>query len=261
MNEVNKTLYIPLCGKSRVSKEDIILKDPSAERIWTAEGFPLRGRAASKWLAYNMAMRARVFDGWTEAMLRQSPDAVVLHVGCGLDSRFERVKTPCACWIDCDFPEVIELRRKYYRESERYHMRGLNAAAPEQIRTLPDGESAVVVLEGLSMYLTNAQLRGFFETLLDKYAQLHVLMDVYTVLGAKASHFKNPINDVGVTRVYGVDDIERLLSGLRLRFKAERSFTPDALVEELKAVDRRVFRLLFTGKAYGKIYRLLELEA
>ena len=38
MNEVNKTLFIPLYGKSLISKQHIILNDPDAERIWDAEG-------------------------------------------------------------------------------------------------------------------------------------------------------------------------------------------------------------------------------
>ena len=42
MNEVNKTLYIPLYGKSKVSQQGIILNDPSAERIWKEEAFPIR---------------------------------------------------------------------------------------------------------------------------------------------------------------------------------------------------------------------------
>ena len=37
MNEVNKTLYIPLYGKSKVSQQGIILNDPSAEIIWKEE--------------------------------------------------------------------------------------------------------------------------------------------------------------------------------------------------------------------------------
>ena len=52
MNNVNKTLYIPLYGKSYVSKRGIILNDTKAEEIWQAEGFPLKGKAASKWLAF-----------------------------------------------------------------------------------------------------------------------------------------------------------------------------------------------------------------
>ena len=91
MNEVNNTLFIPLYGKAKVSRQGIILKDPAAERIWSAESFPIRGKSRSRWLAYNMAMRARVFDDWTDAMLRKHPEALVIHIGCGLDSRFERV--------------------------------------------------------------------------------------------------------------------------------------------------------------------------
>ena len=62
MNEVNKTLFIPLYGKSLVSRKQILLKDPYAEKTWEAEKFPIRGKSGSKWLAYNMAMRARIFD-------------------------------------------------------------------------------------------------------------------------------------------------------------------------------------------------------
>ena len=75
MNEVNKTLYIPLYGKSLVSRKGIILHDEKAEEIWEKEGFELKGRSKSKWLAYNMAMRAKVFDDWTEAKLNEDPDA------------------------------------------------------------------------------------------------------------------------------------------------------------------------------------------
>ena len=52
MNNVNKTLYIPLFGKALVSKKGIILEDKTAEKIWDAEGFPLGGKSKSKWLAY-----------------------------------------------------------------------------------------------------------------------------------------------------------------------------------------------------------------
>lgn len=41
MNEINKTLYIPLYGKSSVSKKGIIIKDSKAEEIWEKEKFPL----------------------------------------------------------------------------------------------------------------------------------------------------------------------------------------------------------------------------
>ena len=261
MNEVNKTLYIPLYGKCVVSRKHIILHDPMAERIWEAEGFPVRGKSRSKWLAYNMAMRARVFDDWTDLMLEQNRDALVLHVGCGLDSRCMRVSRPCRDWIDCDFPEVIALRSRYFSQNEHYHMMPLDAAAPEQIEKLPESSTAIVVLEGLCMYLTDDQLHGFLSALQAKYSRLHVLMDVYTEFGARASRIKNPVNDVGVTRLYGIDDPARVLEGLPIRVRAEHSFTPVRLIRELNPPERAFFKLLFSGRIYRKIYRLYELES
>ena len=62
MNEVNKTLFIPLYGKAQVSQKGLILRDQKAEEIWGKESFAIAGKAKSRWLAYFMAMRARVFD-------------------------------------------------------------------------------------------------------------------------------------------------------------------------------------------------------
>ena len=260
MDSVNRTLFIPLYGKAKVSKRNIILSDPYAEKIWEKEAFPVKGKSGSKWLAYNMAMRARIFDEWTESMIEQDSGALVLHIGCGLDSRCQRVKKHPKLWIDCDFPDVISMRRNYYEESSAYQMRELNASDTEQVKVLPDSDNVIVILEGISMYLTNGQIRAFLAVLQEKYESVHILMDIYTVFGAKASKYKNPINDVGVTTVYGIDDINGLLKGLQIRLKAEHSLTPPELVDELQGFDRCFFKLMFTGKMFRKIYRLVELE-
>ena len=261
MNEVNKTLYIPLYGKAKVSRQGIILNDPCAEEIWKEEAFPIHGKSRSKWLAYNMAMRARVFDDWTDSLLQQNEDALVLHFGCGLDSRYMRIKSSRSEWIDCDLSDVIETRKKHFQENETYHMKALDASRPEQIEALPNRDTAIVVLEGLSMYLTNSQVHGLLQALDKKYQNLHILMDVYTEFGVKASNYKNPVKDVGVTRLYGINDIDSIIHGLRIRFVKEHSFTPKALVNELAPPERMIFKMLFTGKIYKKIYRLYELEA
>ena len=260
MTNVNKTLYIPLYGKSLVSKKGISLHDETAEKIWAEAAIPLKGKSRSKGLAYNMAMRARVFDDWTDEMLARHPQAIVLHIGCGLDSRCLRVKQPYSQWLDCDFPDVIETRKSYYSETEHYRMTTLNAAEPDTVKSLPDADTAIIVFEGISMYLTHSELHGFFQALQSKYAELHILMDAYTEFGASASKYKNPINDVGVSKVYGIDNIQNILTGLKIRLKAEHSFTPPKLVDELHGAERFFFKLLFTGSMYKKIYRLYELE-
>ena len=200
-----------------------------------------------------MAMRARVFDDWTGRQITDAPDAVVIHIGCGLDSRCLRVTQDYRLWIDCDLPDVLTVRRQYYQEDSRYRMMELDATDTGRINELPDSGSAIIVMEGLSMYLTNVQLNMLLTALHRKYRSIHILMDVYTVFGAKATKFKNPVNDVGVSEVYGVDDIDTVLTGSGLRMTAEHSFTPPDLVDELDPSDRRIFKMLFTGKTYRKI--------
>ena len=140
-------------------------------------------------------------------------------------------------------------------------MMALDASDPEQIAALPDSDTAIVVLEGISMYLSREQLHGFFAALEEKYRKLCILMDIYTEFGAKASKYKNPVNDVGVTKLYGIDEIDDVIGGLRISFVKEHTFTPAALVNELRPLDRTFFRLMFTGRVYRKIYRLVELAA
>ena len=79
MNNVNKTLYIPLYGKAYVSKKGLFLDDKKAEEIWKAEGFSLKGKSKSKWLAYFMAMRSKVFDNWVLSKVKEHPDSIILQ--------------------------------------------------------------------------------------------------------------------------------------------------------------------------------------
>lgn len=258
MDNVNKTLYIPLRGKAYVSKRSIVLSDPDAEAIWEAEGFPLKGKAASRWLAYSMGIRAAVFDRWLAQQLGEMPGAVVLHLGCGLDSRCRRVKTD-ANWFDVDFPAVIGERKQYFSESHNYHMIGCDLRE-NFLRDIPGG-SAIVVMEGVSMYMTADERQALLNRLSAHFTQVRLLMDTYTVFAAKATKYKNPINDVGVTQVYGFDDPRELESGTGFAFRREWDMNPADLVALLPKRDQRIYRLVYGGKLAGKICRLYEYRA
>jgi O-methyltransferase involved in polyketide biosynthesis len=254
MDNVNKTLYIPLYGKSYVSQKGIILRDEKAEEIWTAEGFPLKGKSKSKWLAYYMGMRSAVFDRWLTEKMEATPDAVVLHIGCGMDSRITRVGDRGRLWFDVDFPEVITQRRRYYEETDRYRMLCGDLRENDWLEQIP-GNQAIVILEGISMYVTPEELATAFENLYEHFEQVQILMDCYTEFAAKASKYKNPINDVGVTQVYGLDD-PAILPGYLCRHE----MTPSDLVDQLQGMERKIFRTLYAGKTADKMYRLYEFQ-
>lgn len=258
MNEVNKTLYIPLYGKAMVSRAGIILKDTKAEQIWEKEGFPLKGKAKSKWLTYYMGMRAAVFDKWVKERLVDYPAATVLHIGCGMDSRIDRAGAKCSCWYDVDFPSVIEERKKYYKETASYHMIEGDARNPSWVKDLPQAATVIVVMEGVTMYLNNDELAGLLFALKAHFGEVYFLADFYTEFAAKASKYKNPINEVGVSSVSGLDNPTYIREKTGLRFVCEHNMTPPELTGELRGLDRTFFKITFTGGAAKKIYRLFE---
>ena len=257
MDSVNKTLYIPLYGKAYVSRKGIILYDPKAEKIWEAEGFPLKGKSKSKWLAYYMGMRSAVMDNWVKEQMKLYPEAVVLHLGCGMDSRCQRIDMDNAQWYDVDFPEVIEERNRYYKESPSYHMIGGDVREGAWLENIKADE-AIVVMEGLSMYLKRKELEMVLSRLTKHFSKVILLMDCYTTFAAKASKYKNPINDVGVTTVYGIDDPKEIVGNTGLKFVKEHEMTPEHLVNELDGMENTIFRKVYGGGISKKMYRLYE---
>ena len=257
MNSVNKTLYIPLYGKSYVSKKGLFLEDKKAEEIWAAEGFPLKGKSKSKWLAYYMGVRSAVFDEWLTQRMADTPDSVVIHIGCGMDSRIIRVGAKNHKWYDVDFYEVIEERKLYYAESDNYKMIAGDARDCKWLTGIKDHKSAIVIMEGVSMYLTAEEMRNLTDRLCAHFENLVLFVDAYTSFAAKMSKRRNPINDVGVTEVYGIDNPQAYQTE-KLAFIKEHTMIPEKYIDELKGFERFVFARLYAGSFSKKLYRLFE---
>lgn len=254
MDSVNKTLYIPLYGKAFVSRKGILLKDAKAEEIWQTEGFALKGKSKSKWLAYYMGMRSAVFDRWLLEKMNEFPNAVILHLGCGMDSRVLRIEYQGHLWFDVDFPEVIAERKRYYQEADNYRMLSSDLRAPDWLCEIPRDRPVIAVMEGVSMYFTPTELAALTTRLRERFSCVYLLMDCYSEFAAKVSKYKNPINDVGVTEVYGLDDP----NSLNLAFRREHELTPDSLISQLSGAERAVFKAVFAGSFAKKLYRLYE---
>ena len=257
MNSVNKTLYIPLYGKSYVSKKGLFLDDKKAEEIWEEEGFSLKGKSKSKWLAYYMGVRSAVFDEWLKRQMADAPNAVVIHIGCGMDSRIIRVGTEKHKWYDVDFSEVIEERKRYYAETDNYKMIAGDARDCGWLTAIEEKKSAIIVMEGVSMYLTVDEMRNLVDSLCAHFEILMFLVDAYTSFASKMSKQRNPINDVGVTEVYGIDEPQAYQTE-ELVFVKEHTMIPQKYIDELKGLERFIFAKLYAGSFSKKLYRLFE---
>ena len=101
--------------------------------------------------------------------------------------------------------------------------------------------------------------RTVLATIGSRFEKVALLMDCYTTFAAKMSRYKNPINDVGVTAVYGIDD-PIVLQNKDLRFVTEHEMTPGAYIDQLHGMEKRIFAHVYAGKLSKKLYRLYEFE-
>jgi len=235
----------------------LFLNDKKAEEIWEAEEFSLKGKSKSKWLAYYMGIRSAVFDEWLNQQMTERQEAVIIHIGCGMDSRVIRVGTENHKWYDVDFSEVIKERKRYYAETTNYQMIAGDARDCKWLTNIKENKSAIVVMEGVSMYLTIEEMQSLTDRLCSHFGTLALLVDCYTSFAAKMSKHRNPINDVGVTEVYGIDD-PQVYQSENLAYVKEHTMIPQKYIDELKGFERFIFAKLYAGSFSKKLYRLFE---
>lgn len=91
---------------------------------------------------------------------------------------------------------------------------------------IKENQNAIVVMEGVSMYLTIDEMRNMADSLCNHFENFVHLVDAYTSFAAKMSKRRNPINDVGVTEVYGIDN-PQVYQSEDLAFVKEHTMIPE----------------------------------
>jgi len=118
---IDRTLLVPLaCRAIESVRPDAILHDPRAVEVYDKlAGCPEFLMGMGKVDQFVTAMRARQFDRFARAFLQHNPGGLVVDLGCGLDTRFDRLDDGRMNWIGIDLPEVIELRRGLLPDGDR----------------------------------------------------------------------------------------------------------------------------------------------
>src|SRR4030042_3396438 len=138
ITDVSETLLIPLYARSiETLSEDPVINDRKAveiteklNKVFSKSSSQLHRQLAkgrirrhsNKKLAAFLSIRSRRFDRYCQDFLRCKPNGVIVELGCGLSSRFSRIDNGALEWYDVVLPEVIEIRKRFFQESKRYHM-------------------------------------------------------------------------------------------------------------------------------------------
>lgn len=216
-----ETLLITLWAKAGESLlPDSLLKDRFAAEAATRIDYDFARLKVDRDLMVGLAMRASTLDGWTRDFLGRHPDALVLHLGCGLDSRVFRIDPPAGVdWYDIDYPDVIALRQKLYPARDGYHLIGSSVTEPGWIVGLSRDRPTMIVAEGLLLYLPEEEVPLLLERLVRHCRSGEVVFDAYSPLGLKLIALQPSIKATGAVLRWSLDDpaeLERQVPGLEL---------------------------------------------
>jgi len=165
-----KTLFITLYAKALDSRsKHPILNDKKADEIIRSIDFDFEHTAGfgNKGI---LVVRAKQYDEWTREFLNTIPNAIVLNLGCGLDSRILRIKPPSSVlWFDLDFPDVINERRNYYADHDNYRMIGSSITNSEWLEAIPKDRPSLTIADGVFEYLTRDEVKALFNRLTNHF--------------------------------------------------------------------------------------------
>lgn len=174
ISDISETLLIPLYSRAIESQscDPIIVDDKAVEitRMLNQELVEsdkklykklIKGELPKK-LVVTLALRTRQFDRYILDFFEREPNGIVVNMGCGLDTRFFRIDNEKAEWHDLDFPEVIELKKQYMNENDRYHFiesSVLDFNWMEELSKVKD-RKFFFIAEGVFMYLHEEDVKS-----------------------------------------------------------------------------------------------------
>ena len=184
-----ESLFLTLGGRALDSRlPQPFLGDTMADEIITTLGYdlakfpPLTTRLLdAKSRVFDIAVRAKRLDEGIRRFVTGHPDAVVLDLGAGLDSRMFRVNPPPTVgWYDVDFPEVIALRGQVLPQPTNSHSIGADLTEPDWLDDVPTSQPAVIVADGLVPFLTEADLVSLLNRLTAHFPGGELALNLYT---------------------------------------------------------------------------------
>ncbi|MEP9374297.1 class I SAM-dependent methyltransferase [Mesorhizobium sp. KR1-2] len=207
-----ETLLITLYGKALESRRaDTLLGDCFADEAIGRIDYDFSRLEVDANLAASLAIRASTLDAWIRAFLAAHPDAIVLELGCGLDTRVFRIDPDDGVeWFDIDFPEVMELRRKLYPAHRSCRPIASSVTVPEWLAQVPRDRPAMVVAEGLTPYLTSEEGPRLVAWLVSHLGSGELICDVYSELGLKFVRLSPSFRATGAEIHWAIDDPHEL---------------------------------------------------
>lgn len=253
-----ETLIIPLYGKAKMSEMGVF-KDSYAEAAIDKLDYDYSKLKIRKKTQVMLAMRAAIIDNFANDFIRENPNCLVLHLGCGLDARFMRLEPHVSIWYDLDFPEVINIKKELYQETETFKYIASSVTDLKWINSIEQVDNKVLVIaEGLFMYLSENEIKALLGVLKSNFKSYTIVFDAFSRLTAKSSKHHPSLKKTGALIKWGVDDpleMEGYTEGAK--YLKTLYLTDDNLIEMLPKNYRKIFKFAGLFKIAREAHRVL----
>jgi O-methyltransferase involved in polyketide biosynthesis len=180
LGAVQETLFFPLAARARESgRKRPLLRDPKAVEMIASIDY-----AADKYGpgpgSSTMVLRTAIVDTWVRAFLAENPTGTVVEIGTGLNTRFERVDNGTVHWIDLDLPDTIDLRRKFFTDTERRRMIAASVLEEAWLGSVEECPGPYFfVAEGVLVYLPEEEAGQALARIARRFPGALVAFDTY----------------------------------------------------------------------------------
>lgn len=193
LNKIPETMLITLWAKSEeLKRKNPLLVDYKAAEVIRQIDYDFNKFKGANFTQAGVCIRASLIDKEVQAFINKNPDAVVIQLGVGLDSRYERLGKPAVThWFDLDLPESIALRKHFFEETDTYSLlEGSLFDLSWVNEVVKYNKPILIITEGVLMYYSREEIKSFFEELSKKIGVATFVFDMlaYALVGNEKKH-------------------------------------------------------------------------
>jgi len=203
--------------------------------------------------------RHRIIDDLLRAKLAVDPKLCVVIIGAGFDSRAYRLSG--GVWVELDEPQVIDYKNsrlpvaKCPNELHRVPIDFASETLASKLAPYAKGKPAVIVIEGVFMYLTPEIIKDLIATLQRLFPRNTLICDLLSLpffrRYVKTLHEK--FQSLGATFTYTVDQPAKIFTEAGYRIAGTQSIPVAAAEFGILNIPRFVVRFLLPAMAKGYV--------
>jgi O-methyltransferase involved in polyketide biosynthesis len=259
LTEEKETLLITLYAKALdYRSKKSILNDSIADKLVNKIEYDFE-KVNSIANGNIIVVRARQIDEWLKEFLNINPNALVLNLGCGLDSRVSRINPSSnVSWFDVDYPDVIELRKNFYSNRDGYQMIESSVTELGWMDNIPVNEPVIIIAEGILEYIVEDGVKKILNRITEHFHNGQIVLDVMNSFAVKSARSKLK-ETTGAEHKWAVDDINEVDKlNLELKRTANLSVFGSKYINELPFKYRLLYRSMFAFSVFRNMMRLLK---